>query len=76
MTLVDEVAFETLPLRVTETKRFSKVDGQIKCDNGQIYTFSDFDNDWSDIGLDLPATGDYIRLQFDAYSNLINWRSE
>ena len=71
----EQPAFETLPLRVTEIKRLSKVDGQIKCDNGQWYSFSDFKNDWNDLGLVLPDVGVKIVLQFDECSNLINWRS-
>jgi len=71
----EQPAFETLPLRVTDVKRFSEVDGQIKCDNGQWYTFSDIKNNFDNNGLDLPYVGFKIVLQFDERSNLINWRS-
>ena len=75
MTLVNDVAFETTTLKVVDVNRYGKEDGQIKCDNGQWYSFIGFNNDWNDNGLDLPIVGLYIRIQFDAYSNPIDWRS-
>ena len=70
----DDVAFTTETLVVTETRRINKDNGQIKCDNGQWYTFKDFINDWNDDGLYLPEVGLRVRIQFDKFSNPINWR--
>ena len=68
-------AFETLPLRVIDVNRYGKEDGQIKCENGQWYSFVDFHNDWNDLGLVLPEVGARIVIQFDEVSRPINWRS-
>ena len=70
----EDVVFTTSTLVVVKTRRINKDSGQILCDNGQWYTFIDFVNDWNDDGLYLPEDGLRVRIQFDKFSNPVNWR--
>ena len=73
--ICEDVVFTTETLTVTETRRISDNTGQIKCSNGQWYTFKDFINNWNHEALGLPYIGQRVRIEFDRFSNPIDWRS-
>lgn len=73
--ICEDVVFTTETLTVTETRRINHNNGQIKCSNGQWYSFIDFYNDWNHDALGLPYIGQRVRIEFDRFSNPIDWRS-
>mgnify|MGYP003109809345 CR=1 FL=1 len=70
-----DVTYTTETLTVVKTLRIDRDNGAIKLANGQWYYFKDFINDWNSDGLLLPDVGQRVRIEFDKFSNPIDWRS-
>ena len=70
-----DVVYTTEFLSVVKVLRIDRDNGSIKLANGQWYLFKDFINDWNSDGLLLPDIGQRVRIEFDKFSNPIDWRS-
>ena len=70
-----DVTYRSEVQEVVKTLRIDRDNGAIKLANGQWYLFKDFINDWNGDGLLLPDVGLRVSIEFDKFSNPINWRT-